>query len=82
MAFFYQGPWAVEIPPGYSDAVNWCLPHEPGTTQHYTDTLAPEDLLENPENIAEFPQEIQAGDEEWVVAPEQTIGGWYLLQGF
>lgn len=75
MGWFYVGQWTALTYPKETEA--WELPLD-GNLQHLTDTLAPEDLLVDPENMALDPAVTQYGDTLWGVVPdEDPINQWY-----
>lgn len=82
MPFFYTANgWAVDRP-NASDredgSYGWSLPRDE-VREMYKETLAPEDLLVNPEDIDLIPAQIQYGDSIWGVDSLPIDLGWYLV---
>lgn len=86
MAFFYTANgWAV-IKPDYKPtsadrddgSYGWSLPRDE-VREMYKETLAPEDLLVNPEDIDLIPEQVQYGDSLWGVDELPVDIGWYMV---
>ena len=73
---FYSGAWYV---PRFSTPVqqNWTIPLT-GNLQNLKETSNIEELRANPEDFDLFPQETQAGINEWVTFTTPEIGGFYI----
>lgn len=86
MAFFYTANgWAVIKPDlkhtsadRNDGSYGWSLPRDE-VREMYKETLAPEDLLVNPEDIDLVPAQIQYGDSLWGVDRLPVDLGWYLV---
>lgn len=82
MPFFYTANgWAVQTP-NASDredgSYGWALPRDV-VREMYKETLAPENLLVNPEDIDVIPEQTQYGDSLWGVDLLPVDLGWYLV---
>ena len=86
MAFFYTANgWAVikpDLKRTSSDrgdgSYGWSLPRDE-VREMYKETLAPEDLLVNPEDIDLIPAQVQYGDSLWGVDTLPIDLGWYIV---